>query len=187
MKKQLVFVAGCLLVFLLLPVTIQASDASSASKLQIVLATPVTYDLPYPGLLPDNPLYLLKAFRDRLVSFFISDAQKQAEFDLLQANKRLVATEYMMKEPHHNDQLISQTASKGENYFADSLVNVTKAQQEGRLVNDLLERLVKASIKHEQVLYMLQQQSSGQLRMDLGQDIERVQKFADEVNTLKSH
>lgn len=187
MKKQLVIVTCCLLVFLMLPITIQASDASSASALQTTLATPVTYDLPYPGLLPDNPLYVFKVLRDRLVSFFITDAQKQAEFDLLQADKRLVAAEYLMKEPSRNNQLISQTVSKGENYFADAVINITKAQQEGRLVNDFLDKLSKASIKHQQVLYMLQQQSSGQLHGDLGQDIQRVQKFATQVNALKPH
>ncbi|HSW97310.1 MAG TPA: hypothetical protein VLF89_05800, partial [Candidatus Saccharimonadales bacterium] len=33
----------------------------------------IQYDLPYPGLLPDNPLYSLKVLRDKIVEFFISD------------------------------------------------------------------------------------------------------------------
>src|ERR1700704_2037322 len=39
----------------------------------------VDYTLPYPGLLPDSPLYFLKTFRDRLISFFISSPIKKAD------------------------------------------------------------------------------------------------------------
>src|SRR3989344_6985739 len=49
------------------------------------------YTLPYPGILPDNLLYPIKVFRDRIVSFLISDPLKKAEFNLLQADKRLQA------------------------------------------------------------------------------------------------
>ena len=31
----------------------------------------IAYNLPYPGLLPDNPLYLAKVVRDRIADFLI--------------------------------------------------------------------------------------------------------------------
>lgn len=172
---------------LIVPQSLRASDATSSSSLQDALRMDVTYDLPYPGILPDSPFYLLKAFRDKLVSFFITDAQKQAEFDLLQADKRLVAAQYLLKEPTHSNSLVSTTVSKAENYFDESITNIAEAKKEGRLVNDFLDRLNRAGIKHLQVLYIMKNQSSGQLRADLEGEIQRVQNFEQKVTSLKSH
>lgn len=156
-------------------------------ELQKTLHTSVDYTLPYPGLLPDNPLYFIKTVRDKLVSFFITDPQKQAKFDLLQADKRLAAGEYLLQEPHPNAQLISQTVSKGENYFDDAITNIALAQKQGILTNDFLDKLTKAGIKHQQVLYSMQQQTKGELHDDLGQNIERVQNFEKEVMQLEAN
>ena len=38
----------------------------------------VDYELPYPGLLPDSPLYFLKISRDRLIEFMIGDPIKKS-------------------------------------------------------------------------------------------------------------
>src|SRR5579864_9144959 len=108
--------------------------ASPSQTMQQIMQTPVDYTLPYPGILPDNFFYPLKAFRDRVVSFFITDPQKQAEFDLLQADKRLAAGQALLSEKNHNDILISQTISKGENYFGEALTNIAAAKKEGRVV-----------------------------------------------------
>ena len=52
----------------------------------------VDYQLPYPGMLPDNPLYFLKVFRDNLTSFFINKPLDKAHFDLLQSDKDVEAS-----------------------------------------------------------------------------------------------
>ncbi len=49
----------------------------------------VEYNLPYPGILPDHPLYFLKQLRDKILDFLITDPVKKAEFYILQADKRL--------------------------------------------------------------------------------------------------
>jgi len=49
----------------------------------------VEYVLPYPGMLPDNPLYFLKNLRDRIIEVLISDPVNKAEFYILQADKKL--------------------------------------------------------------------------------------------------
>lgn len=148
------------------------------------LVTPVDYTLPYPGILPGNVLYPLKTFRDRVVSFFITDSAKQAEFDLLQADKRLAAGQSLFA-AHADPALISQTISKGENYFEDAIINTRAAKKEGHLVNDFLDKLQHAGIKHEQVLYQMSKATGGQLHADLLEDIQRVQGFEEEVNTVK--
>src|SRR3989344_1770388 len=75
----------------------------------------VDYDLPYPGLLPDHPLYFLKMMRDSAIGFLISDPLKKAEFDLLQADKRLNSGLYLLhNDKDKNAELAQSTISKGE-------------------------------------------------------------------------
>lgn len=164
--------------------TIAASPSETAQ--QSILQTTVDYTLPYPGLLPDNLLYPLKAFRDKLVSFFITDAKKQATFDLLQADKRLAASQALLQEQNPQQQLVSQTVSKGENYFEDAIVNVTEAKKQGIFVNDLLGTLQTAGLKHEQVLLQMAQTTNGQLRQNLLDDVVRIQKFEKQVTSMKT-
>ncbi len=92
MKKLIVI----LLSFFLLthsPVAAQELSSESAGLTQVET---VDYTLPYPGILPDNPLYPLKAFRDRMVSVLIADPVKKSLFNLLQADKRLQSAVYLL-------------------------------------------------------------------------------------------
>lgn len=185
--KILVVVFSLFVVFsFIFPFNTDASDAPISGQLAKALQMQVNYTLPYPGILPDSPFYGLKTLRDKIVSFFITDPQKQAEFDLLQADKRLSAAQTLLKEPKPNESLISQTVSKGENYFGAAITNIAAAKKQGVLVNDFLEKLTQAGIKHQQVLYNMQQVSKGQLKEDLGNDISRVQNFEKEVAQLKA-
>lgn len=48
------------------------------------------YELPYAGLLPDHPLYMVKAARDSFWLFFTRDSIKKAELLLLFSDKKVV-------------------------------------------------------------------------------------------------
>ena len=99
--------------------------APVSSYAQTPVASPspspiIDYPLPYPGILPDNPLYLMKALRDRVVSIVISDPLKKAQFDLLMADVRLNAAQYLFAKGEEKYSLAETTISKGENYFYNS-------------------------------------------------------------------
>lgn len=51
--------------------------------------TPIEYVLPYPGLLPTHPLYVIKHMRDQIIEMLITDPVSKAEFYILQADKKL--------------------------------------------------------------------------------------------------
>src|SRR5579872_2843246 len=159
--------------------------APSEHMQQQIRTTPVDYAMPYPGILPDSPLYPLKAFRDRVVSFFITDASKQADFDLLQADKRVAAGEYLLQEKNPNKELISETISKGENYFGDAIKNIAVAKNEGQLTNDFLDKLTRAGEKHQQIFLQMAEKTGGQLHQDLLSEVSRVQDFENQVSKLK--
>src|SRR5260221_7243175 len=95
MRKLLLFLP--LLFFVVFPPKVAFAQELMVSPTATSSPTPtvVQYDLPYPGILPDNPLYTLKVIRDEVVSFFISDPLKKASFDILQADKRIGASLYL--------------------------------------------------------------------------------------------
>lgn len=110
------------------------------------------YVLPYPGLLPDSPLYLLKTARDRLISILISDVKKKAEFNLLQADKRLQAGVMLIQKDKTKYDLAQTTISKGQNYFEEALDKVKEAEKQKKELGDLKSKLRKAAKKHHAVL-----------------------------------
>ena len=80
MKKISAFFCSVLLLLLL---------SSSVRAQTIASPTPVDYQLPYPGLLPDHPLYPLKRIRDRILYLLASDPVKKIELGLLFADKKI--------------------------------------------------------------------------------------------------
>lgn len=124
-----------------------ASDFSTASA-----AKEPQYQLPYSGILPDNPLYVLKTIRDRLIGFLISDPVKKAEFNLLQADKRLNASVQLIKKRKGKESLAESTASKAEAYFAQAVASTKEAKQQGMEVSGFAGRLLLAAAHHRKVL-----------------------------------
>ncbi len=117
--------------------------------------TPVNYTLPYPGILPDNPLYFLKTLRDNIYSWMISDPLKKTQFDLLMANKRLQMGVFLLQENKNNAVLALSTISKGENYMSDALSKVQVARSQHEDTSEVIRNLNLATRKHEEVLHSL--------------------------------
>jgi hypothetical protein len=122
-----------LILFFLFSVrTVLAADSNPASGSGTASSEQTTkeddYTLPYPGILPDNPFYMLKTARDNFIGLLISDAKKKAEFNLLQADKRLQAGVYLIDKNKKYD-LAEQTISKGENYFEQAISKLEEAKK----------------------------------------------------------
>ncbi len=137
MAKKVLLSVFLFLFFFLIPPVFYIIDYSQ------VITTPqeqVAYNLPYPGLLPDHPLYFLKVIRDRVLEFATRDNLKKVELYLLYSDKRAA-----MALPLANkgkDKLAISTISKGEKYFLKipKLIDTSKKQgspPSPGLVNDL--------------------------------------------------
>jgi hypothetical protein len=142
--------------------------------------TEVNYELPYPGLLPDNPLYLLRVIRDGVVGLLISDPLKKAEFDLLQADKRLNAGIYLVNK--RKISLAFSTVSKAENYFSQALDKIEEAKRQKEAVSDLKGRMKNAAKKHEQELRILAEKTNGNFRESFQKELIKVVGFEDRLN-----
>ncbi|HEX7041835.1 MAG TPA: DUF5667 domain-containing protein [Patescibacteria group bacterium] len=179
MYKLLIFLP--LLILLTFPQLLYAQTPSPT-----VSPTPISvdYTLPYPGLLPNNPLYILKVVRDKIVSFFITNPSKRASFDLLQADKRLEAAYQLQKEGSKYDDLVISTLSKGENYFDDSIIQIKSATSMGDDTAGQILTMHTASLKHMQVITQMMQNTSPQMKKNLEDQLERVNNFEKVLSNI---
>jgi len=110
----------------------------------------VDYYLPYPGILPDNFLYPLKMFRDKIWLWLTTEPVRKSEVLLLFADKRLKAGEVLIE--GGKAELGMTTLSKGEKYLEQAITQAEKAKGAGMETAALYEKLAKATLKHQEIL-----------------------------------
>ncbi|HZQ29952.1 MAG TPA: DUF5667 domain-containing protein [Patescibacteria group bacterium] len=176
MKKIFFLVYSVFIFLFFLGSPVFAENATSSAT--------IDYQLPYPGILADNPLYNLKTLRDRIIDFFISDPLKKSEFDLLQADKRLSVGIALFDKGKQD--LSETTISKGENYFEEALKNAKVVKgQGGELDAGFLTNLEQSSRKHEQVVKDLAAKSSGNVKKGFEKTLQRIEGFKKSAIELK--
>ncbi|MEK7551360.1 MAG: DUF5667 domain-containing protein [Patescibacteria group bacterium] len=180
MKKLLILL---ILLFILINPTKALAKENQDSSPSAVMET-IQYEIPYPGLLPDNPLYYLKVIRDNILKFLISDPLKKTEFSLLQADKRLGGAKLLLDKG--KAELSITTLSKSGNYFEDAISNVQKAKKEGEDVNAILDQLLKASQKHQEIILGMQNGQKGDTLLNLKFLEQRAKDFQERVLIIKS-
>ena len=158
-----------------------STDTAEMTEEQTSDETSSSYTLPYPGMLPDNPLYFLKEFRDAIIGFLISDPLKKAEFDLLQADKKIAAGVFLVNEKE-NEELAVQTIRQAHDVFSDALIKTKQAEERGEATSSLIERLRLSSEKHEEVLEELSLQTGNKEFATLS---ETAAGFQSEVEKLQ--
>ncbi len=178
--KKLIFLVGFILILLTSVPSFAQENQESSPSAQIK----VDYILPYPGLLPDSPLYFLRTTRDRIISFLISDPLKKAEFDLLQADKRLAAGIYLSNKNKY--ELSLTTISKGENYFESALQKAEEAKKQGIAVGSIASSLYHSSLKHQEIIKELEQKTKGDLRTKFAQEAKRAAEFEKKAKLIIS-
>lgn len=141
------------------------------------------YQLPYPGILPDNPLYPIKAFRDKIVSFLISDPLKKADYNLLQADKRLQSG-VLLIEKSKKYQLAIDTISKGENYFEEAILKAADAKKQGLDAGKIQGKLRQALKKHHEIVAALVKKAPKEFSPGFKILIKRIEVLSEKVREL---
>lgn len=160
--------------FLFLRTDVLAKEATEAG-IATTSAQKIDYQLPYHGILPDSPIYFLRALRDKIIDFLTQDALKKSEFYLLQADKRLSAGVALAERGKNG--LAVTTISKGENYLEMAIIKLGEAYKKGQDANSVGERIKQAVNKHEEVLLKL-----GQIGLE--KEIQRVGVFKNSVRSF---
>jgi len=110
----------------------------------------INYTLPYMGrVLPDSPIWGLKALRDRVWFEITTSHLRKAELALLFADKRLAMAEELFKRGE-GDVAIS-TYSKAEKYLPIAVEQEKIARAQGMDTSAFLTRLATAALKHKEI------------------------------------
>lgn len=112
----------------------------------------INYELPYPGMLPDHPLYILKVIRDGVVKLLINEPIKRARFSLISAEKRMYAGKLLVEKG--KDELAVETISKGNNYLSEALeaIEIVKKETPKHLdIEPFLLQFRSAALKHREL------------------------------------
>ncbi len=111
----------------------------------------VEYTLPYPGILPDHPLYILKKFRDSIFEYLIADPIRKTEFYILQGDKQLHMGIFLSNKG--NKALAQRSVSLSQAYINNAVKIMMQRKTQGKDVSGhILERLEKSARKHKEVL-----------------------------------
>lgn len=111
----------------------------------------VIYNLPYPGLLPDSPLYFTKIIRDRINDFLTRDNVKKAQLYLLDSDKRISMA--MVLASKGKSQLAIDTFAKGEKYFLKIPGLLIAAKKQGaQAPSSFVETLKQSNAKHKELI-----------------------------------
>lgn len=107
------------------------------------------YSLPYPGILPDHPLYFLKMIRDRIKLWLVSNPLARAELMLHYGDKRIAASLSLAEKGKAG--LAVTTATKAEKYL-ERVMNEAEGAAVDQDVTGFGKQAARAIQKHEKVL-----------------------------------
>lgn len=128
-----------------------ANAKDSVDSKQAETQESILYALPFPGILPNHPLFFLKSLRDFLIEKMITNDVKRAEFYILQADKRLQMSLELSGD--ENTSLREATRNDAFLYREKSFIILSNAFEKNILVpRYVLEKLLVSTKKHEEVL-----------------------------------
>ena len=111
----------------------------------------IDYFLAYPGkVLPDSPIWPLKALRDRIWLWITTNSSRKAELKLLFADKRISMSKILFEKG--KPEIGFSTLTKAEKYLEEAGSSEKKNRGKGVDTSEFLERLARASLKHAEVI-----------------------------------
>lgn len=159
----------------------EASESAKPEEIKPVMATQVDYYLPYPGILPDHPLYWLKMFRDKIMIGMTKDLTRVEKL-LLYADKRVGAAEVLIK--GGKIELGVTTATKAEKYLEEAVLDYEKLTKAGKGIPELQDKLSKATLKHEEMLKGLLERLPDQLKPTLDEAIKKAVSGQEKIKQI---
>jgi len=111
----------------------------------------IDYALPYPGKVgPDNPLWSIKALRDKVWLMLTTNPTRKAELNLLFADKRVVMSKALFEKD--KSEIAFSTLTKAEKYLEEAYDLEEKNRKDGIDTSEFLTILSKAALKHRKVI-----------------------------------
>lgn len=143
----------------------------------------VKYELPYPGLMNDNPLYILKTIRDNVLEFSTRDNIKKAQLRILFSDKRVRAAELLQKSGHE-EQVVAELQTS-QKYFKKAVQDVIASKQQGVSASaELINKMKLSNLKHREVMLQLQQVVPSSQKQELNSVLKENNKLRDALQAI---
>lgn len=151
----------------------------------VIVEQKVDYTLPYPGILPDHPLYFLKRLRDQILEKLIVDPVRKIEFYMLQSDKGVNTGIFLIAK--QNEMLALESMNRARSYLEQAIVMATTLKTQGKDVPAyLVERFSKAGAKYEEHLIELIDEASETQKGNLLSLLESFRALQQQVESLKN-
>lgn len=176
--------------FLVAPPVFAATTPTAAPSVIMeetttLVAEPVDYTLPYPGILPDHPLYFLKRLRDQILEKLIVDPIRKIEFYMLQSDKGVNTGIFLIAK--QNETLALESMNRAKSYLEQAIVMATTLKTQGKDVPAyLVERFTKAGAKYEELLIELADKASETQKGNLLSLLESFRALQQQAESLKN-
>lgn len=142
------FVAPLLLIALLFAARPAAAQVEAES---VPAQQHIEYNLPFPGILPDHPLYKLKVLRDKIMLWLTINPKNKTDLYLLLTDKGILATAMLVDK--NQIPLAKQTALKAEHNY--TLLTQELYRLPEKPSPEFFLKLKTAAAKHQEVLRSL--------------------------------
>jgi hypothetical protein len=174
-----------LFVFTIMVVWMFALNSSVFAQTQeAVVPQKVEYVLPYPGILSDNPLYVLKNLRDKIMEMLIVDPSKKAEFYILQSDKDFNAGIFLQAKGKTAPAIT--TLTRGNTYTGNSISIAASQKLLGKpLPVYTLDRLQKSIAKHQEVVVDMISSVPDDQKRNFETILTTVKKFTEDVKEIR--
>lgn len=179
MKRLLILITSMVLAGSFFSVQAVAPDFATTTSGEIV-----EYTLPYPGLLPDSPLYVFKQMRDWIMEKLIADPLKKTEFYILQGDKRLNMG--MMLNQNGKAVLGEQIISKGSKYMNNAMQQLSVLKSQGKDVPAyIIDKITRSLAKHEEIIQGELNRAGDAQKAGLTSSLTLITQLQGELGTLK--
>lgn len=135
-----------------------------------------TYALPYPGMLPTNPLYFFKNIRDSFIGFIISDPLKKAEFELLQSDKKLSAAQFLLKEKEENVGKAVASVEESTSHMKSAFDKLIQTDVKSTDSQAVFQKMAASLTKHEEVLTDLSTSTRNEMFLEKAKNASKLQE-----------
>lgn len=144
-------------------------------------ATIKDFDLPHPGMLPDNSLYFVKMFRDRVKLLLVSDDVERINLLLFYADKRISAAETLLVDGQIS--LAEITAHKAEQYMGQAMGVLRKLDgDEKKSENiDLWWKFYRSITTHNELLNQMALMVEGDARVSMEKVVSNCDVYRSEI------
>lgn len=151
---------GVVIASFFLLISIALAQESVPSHVNPTPLPMIEYALPYPGILPDHPLYIIKAFRDALLSALITNPIRKIEFSQLLADKHSNMGVFLLAQ--QKEDLALQMFEKGVVHLqtTKALIDKLPASTDQAAVEAVTERFKKSKAKHFELISQIASESA---------------------------